>query len=120
MDLTWTIEYAVQAGRARIVSFIWLLLLTGFRANESGVDRRVLGVVAVASTLVSVTSGLAVAIFDFRGARFACRVFATGQPNILTRAKAGHECHEVYHGLRLFLAEVASEPFVADAMFKGR
>ena len=78
MDLTWTIEYAVQAGRARIVSFIWLLPLTGLRATESGVDRCVLGVVAVASTLVSVASGLAIAISGFRSARFACIIIIMG------------------------------------------
>ena len=78
MDWTWTIEYAVQAGRAWIVSFIWLLPLTGLRATESGVDRRILGAVTVASTLVSVASGLAVAISGFRSARFACIVIATG------------------------------------------
>ena len=78
MDLAWTIEYAVQAGRARIVSFIWLLLLTRLRATESGVDRRVIGVVTIATTLVSVASGLAVTISGFRSARFACIVIATG------------------------------------------
>ena len=71
VDLTWAIEYAVQAGRALIISFIWLLPLTGHGATESGVDRRVLGIITVASTLVSVTSGLAVAISGFRSARFA-------------------------------------------------
>ena len=40
---------------------------------------------------MSVASELAVAIFDLGGARFACRVFATGQLAILTRTKAGHE-----------------------------
>ena len=78
MDLAWTIEYAVQAGHARIVSFIWLLPLTGLRATESGVDRRVVGIVTAASTLVSVVSGLAVAISGFRSARIGCIVIATG------------------------------------------
>ena len=71
MDLTWTIEYAVQAGRALIIYFIWLLSLTGLGATESGVDRHVIGIVTVASTLVSVASGLAIAISGFEGARFA-------------------------------------------------
>ena len=78
MDLTWTIKYAVQAGLARIVSIIWLLPLTRLRATKSGVDRRVLGIVTIASTLVSVASGLAVAISGFRSARFACTIIATG------------------------------------------
>ena len=78
VDLAWTIEYAVQVGRARIVSFIWLLPLTVLRAAESTVDRRVFGVVTVVSTLVSVASGLAVAVFGFESARFTCVVIAMG------------------------------------------
>ena len=78
MDLTWTIKYVVQAGRARIVSFVWLLPLTGLRATESGINHRVLGVITIASTLVSVASGLAVAVSGFRSAKFACIVIATG------------------------------------------
>ena len=58
--------------------FIWLLPLTGLRATESGVDRHVFGVVTVALTLVSIVSGLAVAVSGFRSARFACIVIATG------------------------------------------
>ena len=71
VDLTWTIEYAVQAGRARIVPFIWILPLSGHGATESGVDRCVISIVTVVSTLVPVASGLAIAISGFRGAKFA-------------------------------------------------
>ena len=78
MDLTWMIEYAVQAGWSLNVSFVRFLPLTGLRATESGVDRRVLDVVTVASKLMSVALGLAVAISGFRSARFACIVVATG------------------------------------------
>ena len=120
MNLARMIKYAVQARRARIVLFERLLPLTGLRATESGIDHRILGVVTVVSTLVSVASGLVVAISGFRGVGIACIVFATGQPTIFTRTKAGHECREGCHGLRLFLAEVAGEPFVADVVFKGR
>ena len=94
MDLAWTIEYAVQAGWARIVSSIWLLPLAGLGATESGVDCRVVGIVSIASTLVPVASGLAVAVFGLRGAGVACIVFATGQPTVLARTKAVHECRE--------------------------
>ena len=76
--LAQTVEYAVQAGSSLIVPFVGLLLLAGLRASESGVDRRVIGIVTVASTLVSAASGLVVAISDFRSARFACIVIATG------------------------------------------
>ena len=78
MDLAWTIEYAVQAGWARVVSFIWLLPLAGLGATESGVEHCVVGIVTVASTLVPVASGLAIAVFGLRGASFACCVIATG------------------------------------------
>ena len=70
VDLTWTIEYAIQTGRARIVSLKWLLPLTGLRAIESSVDSCVFGVVAIISMLVYVASGLARATSDFRSARF--------------------------------------------------
>ena len=107
VDLAQTIKYVVQAGWSLIVSFIWLLPLTGLGATESGVDCRVIGVVTIASAFVSAAAELAVAIFGLSGARFTCCVFATGQPTILSRTKAGHECREGCHGLRLFLAEVA-------------
>ena len=78
VDLTWTIQYSVQARWALIVSFIWLLPLTELGATKAGVDRRVISIVTVVSTLVSVASGLAVAISGFRSARFACIIIATG------------------------------------------
>ena len=78
MDLTWTIKYAVQAGRALIIPFIWLLPLTGLGATESGVDRRVISIVTTILTLMSVASGLDVAILGFGGARFVCIMVATG------------------------------------------
>ena len=63
MDLTWTIEYAVQTGQARVASFERLLALTGFRATESGIDCRVFGVVIVIAVLVCVATWSAVTIF---------------------------------------------------------
>ena len=65
MDLTWTIEYAVQTGQARIVSFIWPLPLTELGVTKSGVDRRVIGIITVTSTFMSVAPGLAVAVSGF-------------------------------------------------------
>ena len=61
-----------------IVFFKWLLPLAGLGATESGVDRRVIGIVTVVLTLVPVASGLAVAISGSRGARFSCGVIAMG------------------------------------------
>ena len=64
VDLTRAIEYAVQTGRARIVSFEWLFPLSRLRATESGIGCRVFDVVAIVATLVSVASWLALAISD--------------------------------------------------------
>ena len=65
MNLAWTVEYAVKTGRARIVSFEWLFLLTGFRAAESGIDCRVFGAITVFVMLVFVASWLLIAIPGF-------------------------------------------------------
>ena len=78
VDLAWTVEYAVQARLPRVVSFIWLLPLTGLGATESGVGRRVIYIVTIVLTLMYIASGLAVAISGFRSARFAFIVVATG------------------------------------------
>ena len=96
-----------------------LLSLSGLRAPESDIDCRVLSVITVVLTLVSVASRLVFASFSFRGVGVACIVFAMGQPTILARTKAGHECREGRHGFWLFLAEVAGDPFVANAVFEG-
>ena len=119
VNLAWTIKYAVQAGWARIVLLERLLPLTGLRAAESDVDHRIIGVVTVVSALLSIASRLVFVAFNFRGAGVACIVFAMAQPTILAHTKEGHECREGHHGFWLFLAEVASEPFVADAMFES-
>ena len=120
MYLARAIEYAVQAGWSLIVSFVWFLPLAGLGAAESGVACRVIGVVTIVLAFASVASEYAVAIFYLGGAHFTFCVFATGQPAILTRTKAGHHCREGCHGLWLFLADVTGKPFVTNAMFKGR
>ena len=64
-SLSGVIEYAVQTGRARIVSFEWLLPLTELGATKSGIDGRVFDVIAIIMTLVSVVPGLAITISGF-------------------------------------------------------
>ena len=120
MYLARTIEYAVQAGWSSAVPFIGLLSLAGLGATESGVNCSVIDVIAIASAFVSVAPELAGAVFGLGGACFVGCVCTASQPTILSRAKAGHKCREGCHGPRFFLAEVAGEPFVTDAMFKGR
>ena len=120
MNLTRAVEYAVQTGQARIVSFERLFPLTGFRATEPGIDCRVFGVIAIVAALVSVAMWLAVAVSGLRCATVACCVVATGQPAILARAKTDHECCESCHGLWIFLTEMSGKPLVMDVMLKGR
>ena len=74
MNLARPIEYSVQTRWTIFVSFEWLLPLTGFRATESGVDRRVFGIFIVALTLVFVASWPAVAISGFGGVGVAVAV----------------------------------------------
>ena len=62
MNLAWTIEYAVQIGRARIVLLEWIFPLTGLRATKSGIDCHVFDVIPIFATLMFVASRLAVAI----------------------------------------------------------
>ena len=110
MYLAQTIEYAVQAGWSLTVPFVGLLPLAGLG---------VIVVIAVASAFVSIAPELAGAVLGLGGACLAGCVFATSQPVVLSHAKAGHECCEGCHGFRLFLAEVAGEPLVTDAVFEG-
>ena len=119
MYLARTIEYAVQAGWSSAVPFIGLLSLAGLGATESGVNCSVIGVIAIVSAFVPIAPELAGAVLGLVWACLIDCVFATSQPAVLTRAKAGHECCEGCHGFRLFLAEVAGEPFVMDAVFEG-
>ena len=120
MNLARPIKYSVQTRWTISVSFEWLLLLTGFRATESGVDRRVFGTFIIVSTLVLVASWLAVVVPGFGGASIAGAIASTSKPGILSRAKAGHKCSKGCHGLRLFLAKVSHEPLISDSLFKCR
>ena len=107
MNLAWTIKYVVQTGRARIVPFELFFRLTGLRATKSSINGRVFGVIAIITTLVFVASGLGAGISSIWWARIAYYAVATSQPAIFAHAKAGHECREGCHGLRLLLVEVS-------------
>ena len=56
MYLAQAVEYSVQIGRTRSSSFEWLFPLTGFRASESGINCRILSIVAVNVALVLVAT----------------------------------------------------------------
>ena len=94
--------------------------MAGLGATESGVDCGVISVVVIASAFVPIAPELASPILGLGGACLAGCVVTTSQPTVLSRAETGHKCREGCHGLRLFLAEVSGEPFVADAVLKGR
>ena len=111
MYLARAIEYAVQAGCSSI-PFIGPLTLAGLGSTEFGMNSSVIGVIAIASAFVSIAPELAGAVLGLGRACLAGCVFATSQPAILTCTKASHEGYEGGHGFRLFLAEVAGEPFV--------
>ena len=64
VNLARAVEYAVQTGRSRIVSFKRLLPLTGFGVAESGIDCRIFGIVAIVPTLMSITPWLSVTVTD--------------------------------------------------------
>ena len=78
VNLARPIEYSVQTRWTISVSFEWLLLLTGFRATESGVDRRVFGTFIIVSTLVLVVSWLAIVVPGFGRAGVAGAIASTG------------------------------------------
>ena len=69
MDLTRSIQYAIQTGRSRSISFKWIFPLTGSRASESVIDYCIIVVIAVVAVLWSVTTWSAVGIFGIRSAR---------------------------------------------------
>ena len=79
MNLARTVKYAIYARWSLIVSLIRLFPLTGLGAAESGVNYSVIGIITIASALVSVTSELAVAVCDLGGAHLAGYVFATSE-----------------------------------------
>ena len=119
-NLAWAVEYAVQTGRTRIVIFEWPFPLTGLRAIKFGIDCCVFGAFTMFVAFVFVAPKHAGAVVGLREACIVGCVCTSSQPTILSRTKAGHECREGCHRFWLFLAEVAGEPFVADAVFKGR
>ena len=65
MNLAHSVQDFVQTGRSLFAAFKWLLLLTGSRAPESGVDRCVLGSCISVAALVFVASWFVVAISGF-------------------------------------------------------
>ena len=76
MYLARAVEYSVQIGRARSISFEWLFPLTGFRASESGVDCRIFMVVAVNAAFIFVSTRPAIVVLSIRTASIFAEVVA--------------------------------------------
>ena len=89
MNLAQSIQDFFQDGRSLFASFKWLLLLTGSRAPESGVDRCVVRALFLVLKFVFIALWLLVAIPYF-GCTWVAGASA-GQPAVFTRAKAGHK-----------------------------
>ena len=117
--LTQAIEYTVQAGRTRRTLFEWLFLLTGFRASESGINCRILSIVAVNVALILVATRPATTVPGIQITRVLGHIVAMSKPAVFSRAKAGHECRECCHRLRLFLSKVPGKPLVTDIVLEG-
>ena len=77
MYLARAIEYSVQIGRALSISFEQLFLLTGFRASESGIDCRIVSIIAINAVLVLVVTRPAVAVLGIRITRALGHVVTT-------------------------------------------
>ena len=74
----------------------------------------------VIAMIVFIVLWLAVAISNFGSIRIIGAVASTSEPAVFSRAKTGHQSGKGSHGSRFFLTEVAGEPLISDAMFKGR
>ena len=72
------VEYSVQIGRTRSSSFEWPFPLTGFGASESGIDCRILTIVAINVVFVFVVTRPAIAVLDIRTTRIFVEVVAAG------------------------------------------
>ena len=74
--LAQAVEYSVQIGRTRSSSFEWLFSLTGFSASESGIDCRILTIVALNAACGFVTTRPAITVLDIRTTRIFGEVVA--------------------------------------------
>ena len=77
MYLAQAVENSVQIGRTLSCFFEWLFPLTEFRASQSGINCRILTVIAVNAAFVFVATRPATTILDIRSARIFVEVVAT-------------------------------------------
>ena len=120
MYLAQAVEYSVQTGGGPRIPFEWRFRLTGFRASKSGINYRILSIVAVNAALLLVATRPSIAVPGFGGTSVAGAIASTSEPTVFSCAKTGHKCGEGCQGLRFFLTEVSGEPLIVDIMLKGR
>ena len=77
MYLAQAVEYLVQTGRAWSISFEWIFPLIGFRASESGINCRILSIVAVNAALVLVATRPTIVVLGIRITRALGHVITT-------------------------------------------
>ena len=77
MYLARAVEYSVQTGRARSISFEWLFPLTGFRVSESRINCCILSIVAINAALLLVAMRPATAVLGIRITRALGHVVTT-------------------------------------------
>ena len=77
MYLAQAVEYSVQTGRAPRISFEWIFPLTGFIASESGINCRILSIVAVNAALVLVATRPAIVVLGIQITRALGHVITT-------------------------------------------
>ena len=87
MDLAQSVQDFIQVGQSFFAALKWLLSLTGLRAPESGIDRRVVRTFFIVPTLVLVASWLPVAVSNF-GCAWVTGA-STGQPVVFAHTKIG-------------------------------
>ena len=76
MYLAQAVENSIQIRLTLSCSFEWLSPLTGFRASESGIDCRILTVIAVNAAFIFVATRPATMVLDIRTARIFVEVVA--------------------------------------------
>ena len=88
-------------------------------ASESGINCRILSIVAVNAALLLVATRPATTVPGVRITRVVGHIVAMSKPAVFSCAKAGHECRECCHRFRLFLSKVPGQPLITDIVFEG-
>ena len=104
MYLAQAVKNSVQIGRTLSCSFEWLFPLTGFRASKSGINCRILSIVAVDAALLLVATRPATVVLGIRITRALGHVITTSQPAVFSRVMLCSIClvHPLFWLMELF------------------